>query len=105
MGNPVSPEALPGARGVMMIPVPEAGLLRRVEGLSAAKKVPHVTSIDIVIPEGHELVPLPEGNQYPGYIFAQSDDPESVVGALREAHQQLNFVVSPLWKIGTAHLT
>lgn len=99
IGQPVALEPLPTARGVMMIPVPEAGLLRRVEGLSTAKKTRHITAIDIVIPDGHELIPLPEGNQYPGYIFAEADDPETVVDALREAHQQLKFVVAPLWKI------
>ena len=84
----------------MMIPVPREGLLRRVEGLSTARKVPHIKSVDIAIADGHELVPLPEGNQYPGYIFAEADEPDTVVNALREAHGLLNFVVAPLWKIG-----
>ena len=100
MGQPVSPEPLSGARGVMMIPVPREGLLRRVEGLSTARKVPHIKSVDIAIADGHELVPLPEGNQYPGYIFAEADEPDTVVNALREAHGLLNIVVAPLWKIG-----
>jgi biotin carboxylase len=104
IGQPVSQEPLPTARGVMMIPVPEAGLLRRVEGLSTARKTPHITAIDIVIPDGHELIPLPEGNQYPGYIFAEADDPETVVDALRKAHQQLKFVVGPLWKIDAGRM-
>ncbi|HEY5734566.1 MAG TPA: ATP-grasp domain-containing protein [Gammaproteobacteria bacterium] len=104
IGRPVSPEPMRAARGVMMIPVPEAGLLRRVEGLSTAKKTRHITAIDIVIPDGHELIPLPEGNQYPGYIFAEADDPETVVDALRKAHQQLKFVVAPLWKIDATHM-
>lgn len=104
IGRPVSPEPMHAARGVMMIPVPEAGLLRRVEGLSTAKKTRHITAVDIVIPDGHELIPLPEGNQYPGYIFAEADDPETVVDALRKAHQQLKFVVAPLWKIDATHM-
>lgn len=104
IGQPVSQEPLPTARGVMMIPVPEAGLLRRVEGLSTARKTRHITAIDIVIPDGHELIPLPEGNQYPGYIFAEADDPETVVDALRKAHQQLKFVVAPLWKIDAGRM-
>ena len=102
MGQRVYPDPLPGARGVMMIPIPGAGLLRRVEGLSEARKVPHVTAVEIAVSDGHELVPLPEGNQYPGYIFAEADDPGTVVNALREAHRLLNFVVAPLWKIGNA---
>lgn len=99
-GKTVDSPPLDSARGVMMIPVPAAGLLKRVEGLSQARKVPHIDKVEIVIPDGHELVPLPEGNQYPGYIFARADDPVTVTNALRKAHQQLNFIVSPLWKIG-----
>ena len=105
IGDPVTPDPLPCARGVMMIPIPARGLLRRVEGLSSARKVPHVNNISIAIPDGHELIPLPEGNQYPGYIFAEAEDPETVVNALREAHAQLKFVVAPLWKINSPTTT
>jgi len=67
------PEA---ARGVMMIPIKEKGLLKRVEGLLQANKINHIDKIDIIIREGHELVPLPEGNQYLGYIFASGETTE-----------------------------
>ena len=103
-GQPVSPEPVQGARGVMMIPIPGAGLLRRVEGLSSARKIPHISNISIAIADGHELVPLPEGNQYPGYIFAEAEDPGTVIDALRNAHAQLKFVLAPLWKIDAATL-
>lgn len=99
MGNKIEPEPLQGSRGVMMIPVQQAGLLRRVEGQSAAAKVAHIESIDIIVREGHELIPLPEGNQYPGYIFARAETPEMVTRALREAHSKLNFVTAPVFKI------
>ena len=84
----------------MMIPIPKGGLLKRVEGLLQARKVTHIDKVEIIVPDGHELLPLPEGNQYPGYIFARADDPATVVNALREAHQQLKFIISPIWKIG-----
>ncbi|MCW8962725.1 MAG: ATP-grasp domain-containing protein [Gammaproteobacteria bacterium] len=100
MGAVVEPPRMDGARGVMMIPIPKAGILKRVEGLMQARKIPYVEKVDIVIPDGHELRPLPEGNQYPGYIFARADKPETVLQALRDAHQQLKFIISPLWKIG-----
>ncbi len=45
---------------------------------------------------GNELVPLPEGNQYPGFIFARADTADDVVAALREAHDKLDFVVAPV---------
>ena len=96
MGKTLEVPPATEARGVMMIPVTQGGVLRRVEGLSAARNVPHVERVDILIREGHELVPLPEGNQYPGYIFARADTPQAVVKALREAHAELNFVVAPV---------
>ncbi len=83
-------------RGVMMMPIKKAGILRRVEGLNDARKVKNIISVDIIIRQGNELIPLPEGNQYPGYIFAKSDSQEGVIEALQEAFSMLNFVVSPV---------
>lgn len=87
------------ARGVMMIPVKEKGLLKRVEGLLDANKVKHIDKIDIIIRQGHELVPLPEGNQYLGYIFASADTPEQVTAAIREAYAKLRFITTPVFSI------
>jgi biotin carboxylase len=87
------------ARGVMMIPVREKGILKRVEGLLEANKIEHIDKIDIIIREGHELVPLPEGNQYLGYIFASADTPEQVTVAIREAYARLKFITAPVFKI------
>ena len=85
------------ARGVMMIPIKQRGILRRVEGLSDANRVEHIENIEIIIRSGNELIPLPEGNQYPGYIFARADTPREVVAALRRAYEKLNFVVAPIF--------
>ncbi|GMR01045.1 MAG: ATP-grasp domain-containing protein [Gammaproteobacteria bacterium] len=87
------------ARGVMMIPIREKGLLKRVESLLEANKIKYIDKIDIIIREGHELVPLPEGNQYLGYIFASADKPEQVTAAIREAYALLKFVTAPVFKI------
>ena len=87
------------ARGVMMIPIRQKGLLKRVEGMLEAKRVEHIDKIDVIIPQGHELIPLPEGNQYLGYIFATAKTPEQVTDAIREAHDKLNFVTAPIFKI------
>jgi biotin carboxylase len=100
-GDPVETPAINQSRGVMMIPIRQAGLLRRVEGILAARKVPHIDKIDIVISEGHELIPLPEGNQYLGFIFALADTPEEVTAALRSAHDKLNFVTAPIIKLAS----
>lgn len=99
IGQAVEPEPLPGSRGVMMIPIRKGGLLRRVEGVLAASSVPCVEKIDIAIPEGHELIPLPEGNQYLGFIFASAETPGEVEQALRDAHARLEFVTAPVFRI------
>lgn len=87
------------AAGVLMIPIPRAGVLRRVEGLGAARRVPGVVDIEISVREGYELIPLPEGAAYLGFIFAQAASPAAVEQALREAHDRLNIVTAPLWKL------
>jgi biotin carboxylase len=99
IGKPVHSKPPEEARGVMMIPIREGGILRRVEGIAAARKVAGIETVDIIIREGNELVPLPEGNQYPGYIFARGDSTGEVVTALREACSRLNFVVAPVFKM------
>lgn len=88
-----------GVRGVMMLPVPGRGLLKRVDGVAAARRVEHVQAVEIVIPEGHELVPLPEGNQYPGYIFARASTRRDTLFALQDAYSKLTFRLSPVWGI------
>ena len=87
------------ARGVMMIPIRKKGLLKRVEGLLAANKVNHIDKVDIIIAQGHELIPLPEGNQYLGYIFASAATPEQVTRAIREAYAHLEFITAPVFNI------
>ena len=97
--QPQTARTVDEARGVMMIPIKERGILRHVEGLRDARGVTNVVNVDILVHPGHELVPLPEGNQYPGYIFARGQSPGEVVSALREAHSRLNFVVAPVFKL------
>src|SRR3989475_11863229 len=77
------------AAGVMMIPIPRAGRLVAVRGQDAAEHVPGVEEIAITAHLGQELVPLPEGWQYLGFIFARGDSPEEVEQALRRAHAGL----------------
>lgn len=84
------------ARGVMMIPIPEAGLLRRVEGLQTAASLPLIEQIEITAKLNYNLVPLPEGDGYLGFIFARGRDPLAVEEALRQAHAQLKFKIDPV---------
>ena len=81
------------AAGVMMIPVPKAGILGEVRGRTAAHCVDGIVEVNITIPIGGEVVPLPEGARYLGFIFARAETPEAVEAALREAHQRLEFVI------------
>ena len=85
----------PAAAGVMMIPVPEAGILTSVEGVEEAGAVPEVNEIIITAKPGQKLVPLPEGSSYPGFIFARGESPAAVERALRTAHFHLKFIVAP----------
>jgi biotin carboxylase len=79
--------------GVMMIPIPRAGWLRQARGLEDARSVPGIEDVTITIPPGHEVVPLPEGNKYLGFIFARESTPQKVEAALRDAHGRLEFVI------------
>ncbi len=82
------------AAGVMMIPTPRAGILREVRGQEDARAVPGIEEIRITIPVGQELVPLPEGTRYLGFIFARDETPARVEASLREAHRHLTFVIT-----------
>ena len=81
------------AAGVMMIPIPRAGRLRRFAGLQDARAVPGVEEVVQSIPTGQELVPLPEGSRYLGFIFARGVEPAGVEASLREAHRRLEISV------------
>jgi len=83
------------ASGVMMIPVPGAGVLREVRGVDEARGLPLVDEVVITAHPDQELVPWPEGARYPGFIFARGGTPEAVEAALRAAHRRLQFVIAP----------
>jgi len=82
------------ATGVMMIPIPAAGVLRHVAGIEAARALENIDGVTISIPIGEILVPVPEGNRYLGFIFASGDTPEAVEAALRAAHDELEFAIT-----------
>jgi biotin carboxylase len=83
------------AVGVMMIPCPWPGILRRIEGEAAAASVPGIVELSINVRPGDRLVPLPEESLYTGFIFARADSAPQVETALRESHSRLKFVVDP----------
>jgi hypothetical protein len=79
----------------MMLPIPDEGVLRRVGWREAAMEVPLVTGLEITVPIGERVRPLPEGDRYLGFLFASGDDPDAVAAALREAHGLLEVVIEP----------
>ena len=91
-----------GGAGVLMIPIPRAGILRRIEGTAAARAVSGIEEVVISVRDGHELVPLPEGSSYLGFIYAVANSAAEAESVLREAHSHLNIVTAPLFKIAGA---
>ena len=80
--------------GVMMIPIPHAGILREVRGKADAERVSGIEEVTISIATGQKVLPLPEGARYLGFIFARGNTPESVEDSLREAYRRLEFVIT-----------
>ena len=85
-----------GAAGVLMLPTPRPGILRRVEGVLEASRVAGIEAVEISVREGYELVPLPEGESYLGFVFARAETPVAVEVALRQAHDCLRVVTAPV---------
>ncbi len=89
------------AAGVMMIPIPKRGMLRRVDGIDEARQTPHVEELHITAKIDQLLEPLPEGASYLGFIFARAPEREAIVPALKQAHAKLHFdIATPLPVIG-----
>jgi len=83
------------AAGVLMLPITGAGVLHEVQGLAEARAVPDVEDVTITVRVGDRLVPLPEGNRYPGFAFARAETPQQVEEALRQVGHLLHFDVGP----------
>ena len=79
------------ASAVMMIPIPQRGILRDVAGLDDARAVAGIDEVHITAKRDALLVPLPEGRSYLGFIFAHGNDAMTAERAIREAHARLRF--------------
>ena len=84
------------AQGVMMIPIPEAGIFKGVTGVAEAEAVEGIDRIEITAPQNYPLITLPEGESYLGFIFASGEMPSDVEAALRQAHARLTFQIEPM---------
>lgn len=81
------------ASGVMMMPIPMSGVFRRVDGVKQAAAVAGIEAIEITAKADQQLLALPEGASYLGFIFARAATAAEVEGALREAHARLTMVI------------
>ncbi len=82
------------AAGIMMIPIPKAGIYGAVNGVDHARAVPGIRDVIITAKQGQRLTPLPEGASYLGFIFACGQAPTAVEDALRTAHRMLEFEIA-----------
>ena len=95
------------AAGVMMIPIPQSGILDGVEGIETAGNVPGIESVEITARLHDYVAAWPEGSSYLGFIFARGEKPADVEAALRTAHLKLQFKLSPRLPVShpvTGHL-
>jgi biotin carboxylase len=81
------------AAGIYMLPVPRPGRLRAVEGRDRAAAVPGITGLTITIPAGQQVLPLPDGDRYLGFIFAEGGTQHEVEQALTAARDQLRVTI------------
>ncbi|MFY9573326.1 MAG: phosphoribosylglycinamide synthetase, partial [Blastocatellia bacterium] len=81
------------AAGVMMIPIPKAGVLREVAGIERAKAVRGIEDVVITAHITQRVLPPPEGASYLGFIFSRAATPDQVEAAVRDAHAKLRFMI------------
>ena len=80
--------ALP-ATGVMMLPIPRAGILSEMSGIEDARAVEGVVDVNQTVPTGSPIVPLPEGDRYLGFVFAEGATAADVEWSLRQAADRI----------------
>jgi hypothetical protein len=93
LGRPTPGHRVGRPSGVLMLPVPRAGVLEAVEGRAEAAAIPGITALSMTIPLGQRIRPLPEGDRYLGFIFAEGDTQDEVEQALGAARERLRVVI------------
>ena len=73
-------------------------MLEKVSGQAEALAVDGVSGLEISIPAGRAVVPLPEGDRYLGFVFARGPTPAEVEPALRRAEATFDVVVRPAYR-------
>jgi len=89
----VTTQRLARPAGVLMLHVERAGVLHAVHGRTQAAAVPGITGLSITTPVGQPVQPLPEGDRYLGFVFAEAATHQEVQEALRAARRRLRVVI------------
>src|SRR4029079_1839836 len=79
------------ASGVMMIPIPKKGLLKRVSGTEQAAAVEGVEEVRITAKQDQLIEQLPEAGTDLALLFALGCSSTAVVSSLKRAHARLRF--------------
>jgi biotin carboxylase len=97
LGLPVDADGVDARpSGVMMIPVPRAGIFKGVAGIDAARAIDGIDEVTITARSGEILSPLPEEASYIGFLFARGDTVDSTEHALRAAFDCLRVEMQEL---------
>ncbi len=83
-----------GASAVAMLAPPAAGHLTAVKGQDTTRAVTGVESVEISVPLGARVEPLPAGDRYLGFVVARGGDPAQAEAAVRAAVASLTIEVS-----------
>jgi biotin carboxylase len=93
LGHRPPPPHLGRPSGVLMLHAERGGTLEAVDGKAEAAAIPGITGLTITVPVGQRVHPLPEGDRYLGFIFAEAGTPPDTAAALRAARSQLRMTI------------
>ncbi len=87
------------AAGVMMLPVPAAGIFNAIDGVEEAQTISGIDAVEVSARSGDRVLPLPDESIYLGFVFASGESPELVVSALRKARDCLQIRIKPILEV------
>ncbi len=89
-----TPSAHAAATGVLMLPATDTGQIVEVRGIDAARTMEGVTDVVISVGAGQDVVALPAGDRYLGFVFARADTADAVEAALRAAWAAIEIEIT-----------
>jgi hypothetical protein len=87
-------ELIDGAQGVLMLPTPRRGRLVGVGGRDEVMAWTQIHGVEITVPYGQQVTPLPEGDRYLGFVFAAAPTSAEVVETLQRARRALSIEIA-----------